>query len=149
MELVLPKVQDVMSSPAVVIGEEQTVGLALARMNEHEIRRLPVMSGKGNATGEVEEGSRLVGLITLDEARKGAGDAGTEGTEAVHGFMSSPVHAAKAGDLVDRAVTVMTIHKIGALPVTRYGKLVGVITESDVFRWLAGLLDFEGQSGWQ
>ena len=78
MELVLPQVQEVMSSPAVVIGEEQPVGLALARMNEHNIRRLPVVSGKGNATGEVEEGVRLVGIITLDEAREGAGDAGTD-----------------------------------------------------------------------
>jgi CBS domain-containing protein len=149
MDLVLPQVKDVMSSPMWVIGEEETVGKALARMRKHNIRRLPVVSGTVKGDGEPGEGANLVGIITLDEARNAAGDAGEDSTEGVHTAMSSPVHTVKAGDLLDRAVTLMHVHKIAALPVTSYGKLGGMITESDVFRWLAGTLDFEGQASWQ
>ena len=149
MELVLPQIQEVMSSPAVIIGEEQTVGLALSRMRERDIRRLPVVSGQGTPNGEVADGAKLVGIITRGDARQAAGAEGEASTAAVRGALSAPVHTVQAKDLVDRAVTLMHIHKVGALPVLRYGNLVGVITESDVFRWLAGLLDLEGQASWQ
>ncbi len=140
MELVLPLIKEVMSSPVHTIQADQPVGAALAAMDAHGVRRLPVLDAD----------EALVGILTLAEASKAAGPAGLQAAEpTVKSAMRTPVHTVKGGDLLDRAITLMRLHKVGALPVVQYGTLVGVVSESDVFRWLADLLDLDGQASWQ
>ena len=44
---------------------------------------------------------------------------------------------------VAEAVRLMLVHKIGALPVTEEGRLVGIITETDLLRAFAQRLEVE------
>ena len=37
---------------------------------------------------------------------------------------------------ITRAAQLMLAHKIGGLPVVKDGKLIGILTESDIFRML-------------
>ena len=139
MEIVLPDVRDVMSSPVVTIVEDEPVGEALRLMRDRTIRRLPVVGSDG----------RLVGIITREEARIAAGVSGEEASDPVHSEMTTPVHTVRAGDLLDRAITLMALHDVGALPVVEGVKVVGIVTDSDVFRWFAAQIRQDGQASWQ
>lgn len=51
-------VSDVMSSDLVTAQEQDTIEMALKKMHEHGVRRLPIVDGAGG----------LVGIFTLDDA---------------------------------------------------------------------------------
>lgn len=47
------RVEDVMSSPLITVGEEMPVSVAAKKMIEHKVRRLPVTNENGKVTGIV------------------------------------------------------------------------------------------------
>jgi CBS domain-containing protein len=104
-------------------------------MMDHSIRRLPV----------VDDG-RLVGIVTLGDIREAeASDATSLSIFELHyllaklrvsEFMTRDPITVSPAALIDRAAQIMLEHKIGGLPVVERGKLVGIITESDIFRML-------------
>jgi len=64
------KVEEVMSSPIVTIGEDEKVKAAYTLMNEKNIRRLAVTNGKGEIVGKVTAHgiSRSIGFEKLKKA---------------------------------------------------------------------------------
>ena len=56
----------------------------------------------------------------------------------VGGVMSKTVIVVEPDRPVAEAARIMMDHKIGALPVVEEGRLVGIITESDFVRAMAG-----------
>ena len=54
--------------------------------------------------------------------------------------MSSPVITVTSSTPLEEAARIMADNKIGGLPVTDDGKLVGIITETDIFKSLLELL---------
>jgi CBS domain-containing protein len=54
--------------------------------------------------------------------------------------MSSPVHTVDEFDLSDEVMELFRKHRIHHLPVVREKKLLGIITPSDVIRFLANTL---------
>jgi acetoin utilization protein AcuB len=124
------------------VGPDTLIVEAARLMARRRIRRLPVV-----VPGP--QGDRLVGILTA--------------TDLLHAFPSDvnpfALHSAaaarsvvKVGELVhhelvtvrpdepvEAAATLMRERKVGGLPVVRDGRLVGVITESDVFRAFVSL----------
>jgi CBS domain-containing protein len=107
-------------------------------MQDSHIRRLPV----------VERG-KLVGIVTLGDIREAEpSQATTLSIYEVHYLLSkltverimsrNPITIAPDHTIRD-AARLMLEHKIGGLPVVepQTGKLVGIITESDIFRIFA------------
>ena len=127
------QVRDWMSKDVVAIQAEQTLPEAHALMMQHKIRRLPV----------VKDGD-LVGIVTLGDLR----EASPSGATSLSIFELNYLLARlKIGQIMTRdpltitpdtdlteAAKLMLHHKIGGLPVTDGGELVGVITKSDIFR---------------
>ncbi len=127
------QVRDWMSKDVVAIQAEQTLPEAHALMMQHKICRLPV----------VKDGD-LVGIVTLGDLR----EASPSGATSLSIFELNYLLARlKIGQIMTRdpltitpdtdlteAAKLMLHHKIGGLPVTDGGELVGVITESDIFR---------------
>lgn len=118
----------------IVIGPETTLPEAHRFMLEHSIRRLPV----------VKDG-HLVGIVTLGDLR------GAEPSDAtslsiwevnhllcqieVEEIMTPRPYTISEDATVGEAAQMMLTHKISALPVVREdGTLIGIITESDIFR---------------
>ncbi|MEZ5447014.1 MAG: CBS domain-containing protein [Gammaproteobacteria bacterium] len=134
-------VREWMTPQVVVITPETTLPDAHKLMQEHGIRRLPV----------VKDG-KLVGIVTLSDIREAKPSDATSlsiwemnyllAKLTIKQLMSSPVITTAPETAVGEAAKTMLNSKISALPVVdRAGKLVGIITESDVFRMLVAELN--------
>lgn len=128
-------VRDWMTPDPITISPTTTLPEARKLMLEYRVRRLPVID-RGN----------LVGIVTLGDVRA----AGASNVSAISVFdlnyilaglsidqimTREPVTVAPEDELTEAAQRMLD-HKVGALPVVSAGKLVGIITESDIFRAL-------------
>lgn len=130
----LDLVKEWMTPEPVVIRPETTLPEAHRLMMEHSIRRLPV----------VDEG-RLVGIVTLGDVR-GAEPSGATSLSIwevnyllsrlrVDEIMTPRPFTIAAEATLGEAAQMMLSYKISALPVVDGdGRVVGIITESDIFR---------------
>jgi acetoin utilization protein AcuB len=114
--------------PETIAPDDYLAG-AQAKMHEGRFHRLPV----------VKEG-KLVGIITDRGLREHKGFLEQTKVSAV---MTENVMTVTPRLTVEKAAQLMLSHKIGGLPVTDDGKLVGVITTSDI---LQAFLDVMGAS---
>jgi acetoin utilization protein AcuB len=121
------------------------VDVALETMRSNDIRRLPVVSDTG----------RVIGIITLAAAQLAMSEARTSfGSEApsfertpdVQDTMTTTVQTVGPDDTIGHAARLMAQHKIGAVPVVQDHTLVGILTESDIFRFVANQLP-DGANG--
>jgi acetoin utilization protein AcuB len=128
----LTEVQDWMHENPVVIGPEASLSEAQELMSEHEVRRLPVV-----------EGGELVGIVTYSDLLRqipATVDEGDEHTRAllaqrpVRAVMTySPVTISPSATIQEAAERMLE-HQVSGLPVVRGNQLVGILTESDIFR---------------
>jgi len=128
-------VADWMSTPPILVRSTTTLADAQRIMEHRKVRRLPV----------VEDG-RLVGIVSWGDLRAAAPSAAT--TLSVYEWRALLEQATIAECMTHDPVTIepyvsvleaaqrMLAHKIGGLPVVQDGRVVGVITESDLFRLL-------------
>jgi len=122
-----------MSSPVITVAPDLPIMQALDLMKKNRIRRLPVVKN-GKMVGIVSEGdllnaspsdatslsvwelNYLLGKITVDE------------------IMTKKVITVDEDTPIEEAAFLMDENKIGGLPVVHKGELVGLITETDLFR---------------
>ena len=131
------KVRELMTTDVATIGrnDELTIGDDIMKMKR--LRHLPV----------VEEG-RLVGMLTQRDlfhaALSTALNFGEKAqkeflkTVVVKEVMTEEVLTIDPGADVKEAARLLIEHKIGCLPVVENGKLVGLVTETDLLRVIAG-----------
>jgi predicted transcriptional regulator len=112
-----------MSAPAVVVPPVAPAHATLGFMEKRKIRRMPV----------VEDG-RLVGIVTMGDLRSARRD------DAVRDVMSSAPLTVAPDETLERAAGLMLEKKVSGLPVVEEGRVVGIITESDLFRALCEML---------
>lgn len=133
-------VRDWMTPNPITAPPSMALPDALKLMAEHAIRRLPVVE-RGKLVGMVTRGDLrgaqpsqatslsvfelhyLVARITLDEI-----------------MTRDPLTVADSAT-IQEAARLMLEHKISGLPVLKQGHLVGIITESDIFRLVVGTWD--------
>ena len=133
--MISSRVRDWMTPDPITISSDADVPEAYWLMVNHKIRRLPV----------VERG-KLVGIITLEDLRRmmpadvirvdPARVSDMLSKTLVRHMMTKDPKTISASALLIEAASQMLEHRIGALPVMDGDKLVGIITESDIFRAL-------------
>jgi acetoin utilization protein AcuB len=109
-----------MSTKPIIIGPEESLIEARRKMDDGNFRRLPVV-----------QNGRLIGIVTDRDLRQHTGH-----------FEHTRVTAAMTDELItavpdmrlDEAADLMVKHKVGGLPVTDGGNLVGIITTTDLLR---------------
>jgi len=133
-----------MTQEVETITPEASVEEAIQRLARHGINSLPVV----NAAGEV------LGLITQEDliARESQKEDFLDETmvggsilrhvemltgNTVEEIMASPVVTVDEEAPLSEVMDLMLYHQINCLPVTRQGRLVGLLAESDVLRALA------------
>jgi acetoin utilization protein AcuB len=130
----LELVRDWMSREVITISPKTTVLQAGEMMVERSIRRLPV----------VEDG-KLVGIVTYGDVRGARAASATSfdvwelslllSRLTIGEIMTPNPVTVSPDDTIGRAAQLLLKYMIGGLPVIdRDGQLVGIITESDIFR---------------
>ena len=105
---------------------------ALRCLRERGIRRAPVLEN-GELRGIVTERDLVAALPwRIDALDSELGRAACR--RPVREVMSKPVLTAGPNDQLDAVARFLTSHHVGALPVVEQGKVVGIVTESDLFR---------------
>jgi CBS domain-containing protein len=131
------KVRDLMSTDVATIGRNDELTIADDIMKMKRLRHLPV----------VEEG-RLVGILTQRDlfhaALSTALNFGEKAqkeflkTVVVKEVMTDEVRTIGPDADVKEAARLLIEHRIGCLPVVDNGKLVGIVSETDLLRAIAG-----------
>lgn len=130
------KVRDWMTKNVITTRRNTSISSAHQIMRENNIRRLPVV-----------ENGKLVGLISLGDVREASPSDATTlsiwelnylwAQLVVDKVMTINVYTVKPDTSILDAAELMLEHKISGLPVIDAdGSLVGILTESDVFRML-------------
>ncbi len=117
------KIQSLMIENPITIGPKASVGEAIELMKANSIRHLPVVSGR----------KRLEGFLTLADLKQGLipsmlGDVSLDDLMIKNPITVSP------DDDIEFAARLIYEHKIGGMPVVKNGRLVGIVTATDMLR---------------
>ncbi|MCB0107418.1 MAG: CBS domain-containing protein [Caldilineaceae bacterium] len=122
-----------MTAPAVTVQAQTSLLDAYNYMTENDIRRLPVTDKDGF----------LVGILTMSDILRTVPsffqneDLATDlllQDQKVNQVMTADPISIEPDDTVQDAAEAMLEYQVSGLPVTSEGRVVGVITESDIFR---------------
>ena len=134
-----------MTADPVSVAPDDTLADALRLTREHRVRHLPVVRD-GVLAGIVSDRdlrSAMPSPLEVEDAARAARVAGTP----VSGIMTAEVITAGPHDSVEDAAKLLCRHRIGALPVVdAHGRLLGMITETDVLAAFAEVLSAGGAS---
>ncbi|NIQ05625.1 MAG: CBS domain-containing protein [Candidatus Korarchaeota archaeon] len=122
-------VQEIMIKDVITLGARATVSEAVKLMNENKIGCLVVIHNE-NPIGIITERDMLKRVLL--EARD-------PDTTKVSQIMTTPLVVGNPRMDIQEAVSLMTGEKIKKLPITEDGKLVGMITLTDLARSIAYL----------
>lgn len=133
------RVKDVMTRNPVYISPEASVVEAKNLMIKQNIGKLPVLDGEKN----------LVGIITKNDLTKAAPSEATTLDMYEIGYLLSKLKVEKImqkkvitvseTEVVEEAAKTMVDNKIGCLPVIKDSLLVGIVTDTDLFKTLINL----------
>jgi acetoin utilization protein AcuB len=128
-----------MTLSPITISPDTSFPDAFRIIQEKGIRYLPVVDRKG----------RLIGVVTQSDLLRASPSSATTLTVfemnyllahlQVQEVMSSPITVPDDAPL-EEAARLMVEERIGCLPVMRDGELVGIITETDIFRAFVEIL---------
>ncbi|NIO72569.1 MAG: CBS domain-containing protein [Anaerolineae bacterium] len=129
-----------MSKHPTTITGDVPINQALQFMREQKLRRLPVLNKKGELVGIVSERDLLyaspspVTSLSIYELHYLVSKI------TVSEVMTRDIITVSEYTPLEEAARIMADNKIGGLPVMRDGKLVGIITESDLFKIFTEIL---------
>lgn len=132
-------VKDWMTSPVETVSPSTPLSEAHQLMKSKNIRRLPVLRD-----------DHLVGIVTIGDVREASPSDATTlsiwelnylwAQLTVERIMTRKLVTITPDESIIKAAETMLEHKISGLPVVNsVGKVVGIITESDIFRMLVKL----------
>jgi acetoin utilization protein AcuB len=133
-------VQERMTRQPITAGPDMPVADALALMRERKIRRLLV----------VDQGGKLVGIVSDRDLLQASPSPATSlsvweityllSKITLKSVMTTKVITVTPDEPLENAARIMADNKIGGLPVVENGALVGIITETDLFKVFLELL---------
>ncbi len=145
------KAKDIMTANVISIDPEQTVLQAARLMLQHHISGLPVVDSSGSLVGVLSEGDFLRRRETRTEHRRsrwleflmGPGKIAAEYTHS-HGskvgeVMTADVRTVDEDVALEDIVELMERHRIKRVPVMRGGKMVGIVTRSNLMHAMVSM----------
>ncbi len=121
------QISDLMSFPVVTVAPDATMEEAAK-----------IMRSKGCTGLPVTEGDRLVGMISRRDFQKVRGENRMK--SPVKAYMRYPVETIHPGVSPLQAARIMIRQDIGRLPIVEDGRLIGIVTRSDVMCYFYDLL---------
>ncbi len=127
-------VRDCMTAKPISVHPESDPLAALGLCKSARIRRLPVVNAQG----------QVVGIVTRNMLELFLSKAPSPGVikrqHTIAQVLVEPVITVSPEYPLEEAARLMVVHKIGSLPVVEDGRLVGIITETDIFKQFVEIL---------
>jgi acetoin utilization protein AcuB len=130
-----------MTRDPVVIRDDTSIQGALKIMRDNKVRRLPVLNDKGALVGIVSERDLLFASPSPATSLSIYELHYLMSRIKVADVMTTEVITVTEDTSLEEAARIMVGNKIGGLPVERKGELVGIITETDLFKIFLELLE--------
>lgn len=134
-------IQELMTRTPITTTPEIPVTEALSLMREKKVRRLPVLDKSGKLIGIVSDKDLLYASPSSATSLSVFEINSLISKITVQSVMTKKVITITEDLPVEEAARIMADNKIGGLPVMSGSKLVGIVTETDIFR---ALLQFMG-----
>ena len=128
-------VKEIMTTDVSTLGRNDTLDLADDMMTLERIRHLPVLD-EGRVVGVVSQRDLFRSALA---AALGYGENAQKRllrTIRVKEVMSEPPMTVSPEATAKEAIRLMLEHKIGCLPVVEGHTLVGMVTETDILRYV-------------
>lgn len=138
----IPMVEQIMTREPAIIGPDDSLRAAIEKMRDRNCRRLPVI-----------ENGKLIGIITDRDLRRATNSPFVMRERSYDEFIldhltirvcmsGSPLMVTPQTPIV-QAAKILRDKKIGGLPVVENDRLVGIVTETDLFNFLIQMLEAE------
>lgn len=133
-------VRECMTRNPITITPETPVPVALRLMRERKVRRLPVLDSHSNLVGIVSDKDLLYASPSPATTLAVWEIPDLLAKIKVEQVMTRHVITVDSDTPLEQAARIMADRRIGGLPVMGGGALVGIITETDLFKVLLELL---------
>lgn len=131
-------VKEVMTSPAITVPARTTIKEGLRLLDEHRVTSLPVTDKQGHIVGIVSEADLLRDAVRHDvRTHMILDEPADEHPFRVEDVMSILTMTVTGDTDLSDAVELMTSTAVKSLPVVEDGRVVGVISRSDIVHVLA------------
>jgi len=140
---------DIMVRNVVTVKPDDEVGTAIKLLWEHDVSALPVVDSDGAVVGIVSEAD-LVRRVEIGTERQRpwwleavtpaatlAGEFAKSHGRMVHELMSTDVVSAAEEMSLSEIASLLEKHRIKRVPILRDGKLVGIVSRSNLIQALA------------
>jgi CBS domain-containing protein len=128
--------RNLMTAPVKSVSPGTPLSDIAILLAEERIGGVPVTDSEERVLGIISEADIMNALLK-----------GLPLRTPVEEVMTSPVHTVDEFDLTNEVMELFRKHRIHHLPVVREGKLLGMITPSDVIRFLAQDIPETGRMG--
>jgi CBS domain-containing protein len=140
------KAVDIMTRRVISVGRDASVFEAVRLMLQHRISGLPVVDPAGILVGMITEGDFLRRAEAGTERHRprwlevflGPGRAAVEYAHShgrkVYEVMSDQPYSVSEDTPLEKIVDLMESHKIKRVPVTRDGRLIGIVSRANLMR---------------
>jgi len=130
------KAKDIMTKPVTSVSKDTPILEAMELMAQKNITALPVVENDNSLIGILSEKDVLGLLHVVDRAEK----------QKVSNFMTQPaVHFNVEESLLD-VCDCLTNNSFRRVPVTKNGKVVGIISRKDILKYIIELQKKETQT---
>lgn len=129
-------IEEIMNPNVVSMRPYETIGKAIELMHLYRIRHIPI----------IDENQYVIGIVTDRDIRDVSpsilhSEEHIEDLQKpIASIMTENVITGHPLDFVEEVSSMFYEHKIGCLPIVTEGKLVGIITETDMFHTLVKLM---------
>jgi CBS domain-containing protein len=119
--------QQIMTTGVVTIQPESTIEEAIELLLQKRVSGLPVVDATGNLVGMITEYALLALVYDKNVLHDRVGQ-----------FMTRQLLSVEFDTPITEIANQFILHRVRRLPVTRGGRLVGLVSRSDVLRGLYG-----------
>ena len=127
--------EEVMKTNVFTLTPQNSIGDAVKLLTEHRIRHLPI----------VDESLHVIGIVSdrdIRDASPSIFHTNSQNEELqlpIEAIMTKNVITGGPLDFVEEAAAIFYEYKIGCLPIESNGKLLGIVTETDILYTLVQL----------
>ncbi|OEF95547.1 acetoin utilization protein AcuB [Vulcanibacillus modesticaldus] len=128
-------VEEIMKTEVITLKKDDTIETALQLLNEHHIRHIPIINEQKHILGIISDKDIRDACPSIFQKEEHCNEL----QNSVEKIMTKNVITVHPLDFVEEVSAIFYEKEIGCLPVTKEGKLVGIITEKDILYTLIQL----------